>query len=88
MANKTQQSYPVGYVGTGLLHYGISYFFPPKDLGKVDDYDEFGTFAIDEKTPFGMVAGGRPDMLEGSTHSTDNETQLPKGADEVGKVMV
>ena len=50
-------SYPLGYFGTGAIHYAISYFFPPKELYKVDEYDLFGTFAPGEKTPFGMIVG-------------------------------
>lgn len=73
------QCYPLGYFGTGAVHYAISYFFPPKELGKVDERDIYGTFAPGEKTPFGILVGVHPEDIEaGGSDSGDGESVPPK----------
>ncbi|KAF7557591.1 hypothetical protein G7Z17_g511 [Cylindrodendrum hubeiense] len=56
--------YPLGYFGTGAIHFAISKLFPPQDLGKVDEYDIFHTFAPGEKLPGGIIMGVSPGDTE------------------------
>lgn len=66
------QCYPLGYFGAGIVHYAISYFFPPKELGKVDEADFFGTFGPREKMPFGVLVGVLPDDVEAGSGVSGN----------------
>lgn len=58
---------------TGAIHYTINIIFPPSELGKVDEFDEFGTFAPGEKTPFGLLVLSPVD--EESNEEADNQNK-------------
>ncbi len=50
-----------GYLGTGAPYYALNHFFPPPELGKVDEYDYYQTLTPGEKAPFGIIVGLPPD---------------------------
>jgi NCS1 family nucleobase:cation symporter-1 len=52
--------YPLGYFGTGIIHYTINYFFPVPELGKVDDVDYFGTFGASQLPYVQTITGVVP----------------------------
>ncbi|KIX99049.1 uncharacterized protein Z520_05510 [Fonsecaea multimorphosa CBS 102226] len=71
-------SYPVGYLGTAAVYYTLNHFFPPDELGKVDEYDYYQTFTPSEKPPFGIIMGLPP-----ASNATSEQNLQSKKTEEV-----
>lgn len=67
------KSYPAGYLGTGAIYYALNHFYPPPEVGKVDEYDYYQTFTPGEKAPFGIIVGLPPDSK--SNWEEDSQTK-------------
>jgi NCS1 family nucleobase:cation symporter-1 len=48
-------SFPLGFVISATIFYGLNTFFPPEGLGEIDEFDMFGTFTEDEARRLGMA---------------------------------
>jgi hypothetical protein len=67
---------------SGTIHFTLSYFFPPVDLFKVDDYDAYGTFTASERQKMGVAAMPSETLSE----KAEDTMEMDIEASEVDKV--
>lgn len=88
-----QISFIVGYPLAFIIHYALSYFFPPAGLGEIDVVDHFGTFSEEEAIKLGVEPkegaehdGGlrqRSGRKGDSSLSSEVDGELEKGSPKV-----
>ena len=77
-------AFVVGFVISFTMFYIFNYFWPPRGLGEVDEYDVFGTFTPEEAAKLGVTPGPGSTVIEGMVESdgglsTEQEVTLEKG---------
>ncbi|CDK26233.1 unnamed protein product [Kuraishia capsulata CBS 1993] len=68
-------AYIYGFIVSFVIHYGINHFFPPPGLGEVDEYDQFGTFTLDECKKFNIIPHEDMGTLESAAASSSVENE-------------
>lgn len=67
-----QISFILGYSLAFIVHYALSYMFPPRGLGQVDTVDHFGTFSRSEADKVGVEMLGKPKDAGSDSLSTSS----------------
>lgn len=57
-------AFPLGFVISFLVYWGLNKVDPPKGLGEIDETDSFGTFTPEEAEKMGLREGSEIDGVD------------------------
>lgn len=69
-------AFPLGFVISFLVHWGLNVVFPPARLGEIDEVDYYGTFTFEEVAKMGVLM---LDEAEGRSGSDDGVVEGKRG---------